>query len=213
MRVRNEHKRLIRSAAVFGVVGPVLLGSVIAALTWLQRDFMRELGWHPLEAPTLDWPSGLALGPYGDVMIATFILCGMMLLPFAAGLHRSIAAPTQWGGPGLLALAGVAMILLAFKADPTLVQRPPTWHGRLHDAAFALLGVSLLPAMLLLARRFQRDSAWRGLTGFTWVVAVLVMPAFVLQGLAFYAFLIAVLVWFVAVGVRLWRVAQETDHS
>lgn len=71
-----NNQRAIHVAALAGMAGPLLLGGTIAALTWLQRDFMRGLGWNPISAPTLDWPSGLALGPYGNVMEAAFIGSG-----------------------------------------------------------------------------------------------------------------------------------------
>ena len=52
----------IRFAAYAGIIGPLLLGSVITILTIAERNFMTSIGW-TLRAP-LDWPSGLALGPY-----------------------------------------------------------------------------------------------------------------------------------------------------
>ncbi len=197
---------MTRIAAALGMVGPLLLGGTIAALTWAERDFMHGLGWDPISAPTLDWPSGLALGPYGSVMEAAFIGSGIAMIIFAAGLQRGIAHPEQRGGPTLLGIAGVALVLLVSKTDPTLSRQPPTWHGRIHDAAFVLLGLSLLPAMLLLARRFRRDPAWRGHASYTIATLLLAAPAFVLKGLAFYVFLAALLLWVALTAARLWRI-------
>jgi hypothetical protein len=197
---------MTRGAAVVGMAGTLLLCGTIAALTWAERDFMRGLGWHPISAPTFDWPSGLALGPYGSVMEAAFIGSGIAMIVFAAGLQRGLARPEQRGGPTLLTLAGVALVLLAFKTDPTLSRLPPTWHGRIHDAAFVLLGASLLPAMLLLARRFRHDPAWRGHATYTLATLLLAAPAFVLKGLAFYVFLVAMLLWIALTAARLWRI-------
>jgi hypothetical protein len=203
-----NNRVIVRVAATLGMAGPLLLGGAIAALTWLERDFMRGLGWDPIGAPTLDWPSGLALGPYGGIMEAAFIGSGMGMIIFAAGLQRGVAHPKQWSGPALLAVAGGALMLLASKTDPTLSHAPPTWHGRLHDAAFVLLGMALLPAMLLLARRFRHDPAWRGHAGYTLATLLLAAPAFVLKGLAFYVFLAAMLLWVTLTAARLWRGAS-----
>ena len=53
------------------LIGPLLFALVVVTLTLLQYDFLRGLGWDPINAPTFDWPSGLALGPYGIVMTLT----------------------------------------------------------------------------------------------------------------------------------------------
>ena len=48
------------------LLGSVLFAAVLTALTIIQYDFMRGLGWHPINDPTFDWPGGLALGKYGS---------------------------------------------------------------------------------------------------------------------------------------------------
>ena len=81
---------MIKLAARAGMIGPVLFGLVLAALTFLQYDFLLSLGWDPIHAPTFDWPSGLALGDYGWIMTATFLLSGLMMAIFASGLRFSL---------------------------------------------------------------------------------------------------------------------------
>lgn len=198
-----------RLAAVAGMTGPALLGGTIAGLTYLQYDFLRSLRWHPTQAPTTDWPSGLALGPYGDVMVAMFVCSGVMLIGFALGLHRSIAGQPKVG-PLLLAVSGAALALLAFKTDPTYRSTPTTLAGRIHDSAFVLLGLSLLPAMLSLSQAFRRDARWRGYTLYTLLTLALIAPAFVLKGAAFYLFLIGIMLWFEMVAIRLWRIGRAS---
>ena len=97
-----------RSAALAGIVGPLVLGGMIGVLTVLQYQFMIGLRWHPLRAPTTDWPSGLALGPYGWLMVATFVVSGLLLMYFALGLHQAVHKTTR-SGPALLMIAGVAL--------------------------------------------------------------------------------------------------------
>lgn len=192
----------LRRAALAGWCGAALLGGATAGLTGLQYDFMLGLGWRPLAAPTFDWPSGLALGPYGAWMTAAFLGGGALLAGLALGLQRALGAGA---GPRLLFAAGAALMLLASPTDPTIRSTPATLAGRLHDAAFALLGLSFLPALLLLAARMRAAPAWRHLAAPTLLVALLAAPAFLLKGLFFYAFFAAALAWVAAVAARLWR--------
>src|SRR3990172_5578034 len=88
--------------------GPILFATVLTALTIIQYDFMRGLGWHPLNDPTFDWPSGLALGKYGFVMTAAFIISGLIMILFATRLHLHLKpALISQAGPALLALSGL----------------------------------------------------------------------------------------------------------
>lgn len=199
----------VRGAALAGMLGPLLLGGVIIGLTGLEYNFLRSLRWHPLYATTIDWPSGLALGPYGWIMVSAFILCGLLLACFALGLHVQLTRPGElpWVSR-LLFVAAVAMILLSFKTDPTYRTTPHTVHGLIHDGAFVLLGLTLLPAMFLLARRFQHDSIWHPYARYTLITVLVIAPAFALKGIAFYLFLAGVLLWFEIIAFRLWQITQ-----
>jgi hypothetical protein len=190
---------LIRYAALAGIVGPILFAVVVAGLTILESDFMRTLGWHPL-GPVIDWPSGLARGPSGWLMTATFFLCGALMAFFAHGLKlvfQDKLATT------LLMIAGIAMMGLIFTTDETLSPAPRTWHGLLHDGFFTVLGFTLMPGMLLLGRVFRRNAQWEDLSVYTWATLALIIPTFWLKGVAFYVFLAAILTWCVVVAFRL----------
>lgn len=200
-----------RLAGLAGIAGPAWLGGTIAALSVTEYEFMRSLGWHPLDAPTLDWPSGLALGPHGGWLTAAFVGCGALQAPFALALHRALPPTPRGGyGPALLAASGGALALLASPTDPTLAGGPRTAHGLLHDGAFVLLGLTLLPGMLLLGARFRRDPAWRGHAAYTWGTLALAAPAFALKGAAFYLFLAAALTWFAVTGARLYHTPRPS---
>jgi len=67
-----------RVASAAGMAAPLLFGGALVVLTLVENHFLRSLGWDPLQAPTLDWPSGLALGPYGSLMTAVFITTGLL---------------------------------------------------------------------------------------------------------------------------------------
>jgi Protein of unknown function (DUF998) len=195
----------IKLAARAGLIGPFLFGIILTTLTILKYYFLLSLGWHPLRAPTFDWPSGLALGDYGWIMTTTFILSGLMLALFASGLRLSLP-PVRPASVGtlLLTLAGISIMGIAFTTDPTIRSTSATWHGRLHDMSFVLLGLTLPPAMILLGYAFRNDEHWNTLSYYTWITVALALPTFWLKGAAFYVFMLAVLVWCEVVAVKLY---------
>jgi hypothetical protein len=191
--------QLIRYAALAGIIGPILFALVLMGLTIVQDDFMRTLGWNPT-GPVIDWPSGLALGPYGWLMIVTFFVCGTLMAFFAYGLKQALNDKLA---TTLLMIAGFAMIGLIFTTDPTQTTVRKSWHGVLHDSFFALLGLTLMPGMLLLGGVFQKHEQWKNLSIYTWVTLALIVPTFWLKGVFFYVFLLAILTWSVVVALRL----------
>jgi len=193
---------LLKAASLAGMIGPVLFGAALLILTLAEYDFMRSLGWDPLYAVTTDWPSGLSLGPYGGWMIATFILAGLLLILFAFGLWQLFPKSL---GPGLLLVSGIAVMALSSLTDPTYRSTPATLHGQIHDAAYILLGLSLFPGLFVMARAFGRLPGWRAHAWLTWGVLALVIPTFIIKGITFYIFLLAVLGWYELTAVRIWR--------
>ena len=195
---------MIKLAARAGILGPSLFAVVLFTLTILKYDFLLSLGWHPLNDPTFDWPSGLALGDYGWVMTLTFLLSGILMTIFASGLRLSLPRSRVTLFSTLaLTCSGLALAGLAFTTDPTIRTTPGTWHGRLHDLSFVLLGLTLMPAMLLLGFAFWQEKHWRSLSLYTWATMALAVPSFWLKGAAFYIFLLAVLTWLVVIAQRL----------
>jgi hypothetical protein len=190
---------LIHLAALSGVIGPILFAVVLTLLTVLQEDFMRTLGWNPT-GPVIDWPSGLALGPYGWLMTVTFFVCGALMAFFAYGLKLAL---DEKFATTLLMIAGFAMMGLIFTTDPTLTTVRKSWHGVLHDSFFAVLGLTLMPGMLLLGRVFQKHEQWKNLSIYTWITLALIIPTFWLKGVAFYVFLLAILTWSVVIALNL----------
>jgi hypothetical protein len=204
--------KLQKLAVLGGIVGPVWFAGAVTVLTIVQYDFMRGLGWDPFHAPTFDWPSGLSLGPYGLWMTLTFILSGLLMVTFALALRTALGEGTapRIGTLGLL-LAGCALAGLAFTTDPTIRSTPATWHGRLHDLSFVLLGIFMLTSMLGLGKAFQNDKRWRGFGTYTFVTAACAIPSFALKGIAFYLFLGAILTWSVVIAIKLLRVSNPRN--
>ena len=207
--MRNER---FRSTSVAGILGPLWLGSTILVLTVVQYDFMRGLRWHPINAPQIDWPSGLALGPYGGFMTLAFLFSGVCLFVFAQGVRQVLGESRRsYLSFYLLCGASVGLLLLAFPTDPTFRSTPATWSGRIHDGAFALLGVCLLPSFLLIAAQLRHRPHWQPIARGAVIVALTLIPAFLLKGIFFYVFLVAALGWIVWVAVGLGREGRIED--
>jgi hypothetical protein len=196
----------LRGAAVAGMAGPALFALVVVVLTLTQYDFMVGIGWRPIEDPAGAWPSGLALGPYGWAQSLNFAVSGLLLVVFAAGLHRGVAGSSRVG-PTLLALSGVAMALLAFQTDPIVRAGPRTLHGWVHDLAFVSFVASLAPAFYFLARRMGKDPLWKRHGRYTLITGLLIIPLFLLPGPTYYLSLALVLAWLEILAIRLWAVS------
>jgi Protein of unknown function (DUF998) len=193
-----------KAAIISGLIGPILFALVVTTLTIVKYNFLLSLGWHPIYAPTFDWPSGLALGNYGWIMTATFIISGFMMTLLASGLRLSLPrSRSTLISTFTLSLAGLALAGLAFTTDPTIRSTPATWHGQLHDLSFVLLGITLMPSMFLLGFVFHKDDHWDSLSLYTWLTVALALPAFWLKGAAFYVFMLAVLTWSEITAIRL----------
>ena len=199
-------------AGAVGIISPLFFTASVTVLTLAQYNFMRSLGWDPLYAPTFDWPSGLSLGAYGWLMTLTFIISGALMAVFALGLHSSLQTRSGKSGSFLLMFAGFAVIGLAFTTDPTLRSTPATWHGRLHDLSFVLLGLALIPAMIVLGIAFQKQIRWKTFSAYTWMTAALALLTFILKGIAFYIFLLAMLAWNEVIAYHLWKTGDRSEH-
>ena len=205
--IETRRRVIIKIAALAGMVGPILFGSVLLTLTALEYDFMLGIGWHPITDPADAWPSALALGPYGSLQVANFVVSGILLMLFAPGLHLGITKQrASRTGPGLLFAAGMAMALMGFETDPIQRVGPRTLHGLIHDVAFVLFIVALLGAVLSLWRRFKTDPRWRGHARYTLAIGVLAIMFLLLPGVAYYLFILTLLAWIEVTAIRLQHV-------
>ena len=99
------------------------------------------------------------------------------------------------------------MVLMGFETDPIRRAGPRTLHGLIHDLAFVLFVLALLLAFPFLWRRFRRDPAWRAHAPYALATGVIATLSLSLLGVAYYFFVAAVLVWFEATALRLWRLS------
>ena len=204
-RIETRRRTIVMAASLAGMLGPVLFVGVLLALTALQYDFMVGIGWRPLADPAGAWPSGLALGPYGPLLDANFVTCGLLLMLFATGLH--IGAEGSRGletGPALLFVAGTAMVFMCFETDPIHGVGPRSLHGLVHDAAFVLFVLAMLAAIFSLWPSFRKDLHWRGHARYTLATGMLAVLFLLLPGVAYYLFVVTLLAWIFVTARRLW---------
>ncbi|MBA3423096.1 MAG: DUF998 domain-containing protein [Rubrobacter sp.] len=209
--IRNgmeDRYHIVRRGALAGIAGPLIFAAVVVILTVAEYDFLRGLGWHPTRRNEVAWPSSTALGPYGWVQVANFVIFGLLMVVFAAGLWRAAKA-RGWSrvGPALVFVAGIAWLILGFfKTD-----RPGaeiSFSGIMHGVGFMLLILSMTLAFFTFAWTWRRDPYWRGLrwyslaSGVLLIAVLFILSAFLGQ-LTDYLFLLLVLAWPVVVGARL----------
>lgn len=149
----------MRKLLYAGVVGPLLFIVV----------FLIEGATRPGYSAWRHYVSQLATGDGGWVQTVNFLVCGALVLVFAAALRRAIQGTRgSIGGPALLGLFAVALLLAgAFATDPALgypVGAAPvhTAHGMVHGLA-GLFAFTLLPAAsLVLAWHYaaMRELRW-----------------------------------------------------
>lgn len=141
----------LRNAALAGMIGPALF--IAAVLTLAEYGFMVRLGWDPVGASDVPWPSASAVGPLGWLQVLNFAFFGFTLMVFAIGLHQGVVSlgRASWVGPALLVVAGVAPVLAAFKTDPYLSEGPQTWHGWIHGLYPSRPIAAALPFLLVVA--------------------------------------------------------------
>jgi hypothetical protein len=188
-----------------GILGAPAFGGLLLLLTILQYDFLISLHWSPLMP--IDWPSGLAIGPYGGWMTAGFIAGGLALILFARGLRILFPKSVV---PFLFLTYGFAMFMLVSPTDPTYGgPDPKTFHSILHDSAYVLLGISFVPGMIVLARKFRHLPEWQAYALPTWVAIILIIPSLMIKLVALYVFLLAILGWYELISIRIWQLAHK----
>lgn len=209
---KTESPATPRKAALAGVIGPALFAATLVSLTIIQYEFMLSIGWKPWSDPGGAWPSGLALGSYGWAMDASFIISGLLLIVFAAGLWRGVRSGANIGS-ALLAVSGLAMALMAFETDPILREGPRSFHGWVHDISFAVFAISFLASMFFLWREFRSIPDWRSHARPTLAAGIIAVVCLILPGVAYYFFVGVLLAWIWATAMKLSRIANPSCRA
>jgi len=204
--------RVTKSLLGYGVIaGPVYVAT--ALVQSLTREGF-ELGRH-------QW-SLLANGDLGWIQIANFVVTGLMVLAFAAGLRRALGTGPGSRAPQLVAVYGVSLMAAGvFRADPALGfpagtpegPAPISWHGIVHFAAGAVGFTCLAIACFAVARRYAAEGH-RGWARYSRLTGVVFLAGFAMvasgrgseaANLAFTAAVILVFGWLAAVAAQRYR--------
>ncbi|MCW2881614.1 MAG: hypothetical protein JWQ95_5714 [Sphaerisporangium sp.] len=139
-----------------------LLAGPVFLTVWLAQALTRE-GFDPAYHPL----SLLSLGELGWIQIGNFVVTGLLMIGFAAGLRRT---PAGRVAAVLMALSGAGLIMAGvFTTDPGAgfppgapTGAPPhvSWHGVVHEVGFAVVTLSWIAACVVLARRFTGRARW-----------------------------------------------------
>ena len=214
----EDRYHIVRRGAIAGIAGPLIFAAVVVFLTVAEYDFLRGLGWHPIRRNEVYWPSSTALGPYGWIQVANFVIFGLLMLVFAAGLWRAAKA-RGWSrvGPALMFVAGVALLILGFfKTD-----RPGaeiSFSGTMHGVGFMVLLLSMTLACFAFAWTWRRDPHWRGLLWYSLasgglLIAVFFILSSFLGAFTIYVLLLLLFAWPVVVGARLRTTSSTPDGN
>lgn len=151
--------------ALAGIVGPFMLVTLdlIAAFTAPDYSIIRQS------------MSALALTSKGGIETIGFMMMGLMIEAFTAGLYLNIKRRRGFGfGTALLTFFGFGMLLVGtFKTNE--VGAPPTFNGYVHTtAAFSVLGLFPI-ALALMLQSIKNDPRWHKLFRYTIVTGIIAL--------------------------------------
>ena len=161
-----QAKEGVRDVGIFlalcGATGPLILVAMdlVAALTQPKYSFVH------------DSISALALTSMGWIQTTGFMLIGLLIEGFTAGLFLNIKRRRGFGfGIALLAFFGFGMLVLGV-FHINAVGAPATFDSRIHiTAAYSVLG--LFPvALALMFSSVKNDPRWHALFPYTVIAAI-----------------------------------------
>jgi hypothetical protein len=202
----------LRTGGVAGLLMLPLFAATVVVLTWLEWEFLHDLGWTVLHAHDVNYPSGLARGDLGPLQSLNFVALGFLAFLFARGLRTQFVHRR----PGILARIGFGAVALGglLSAFPTdLPGEPTSWHGLLHGLGFVLLMGGNLVAFVAAGLALREAPGW----GRLWVysianaaAAILVTLVLVpLDQVSFYAAIVVLLSYYGVLGFRMRRLAGQ----
>ena len=129
-------------------------------------------------------PAEYAVGPFGYLMTSAFLSLSMGTWALVLGLGRDLPHRGLLRiGIIFLALWGVGLLVAAaFPIDPE--GAPQTLAGTIHGINGPLIFLSLMIGMNLVSRGFKSDPRWRQIHRFAAALALLMIPEFVVGGVA-----------------------------
>lgn len=200
-----------------------LLGCGVAAGVLMPALILADGATRPGYSLWRHGASQLGTGERWWLLALTFVVSGLLLLPFAAGLRRALrpGRAATWG-PYLMAAAGLSLVAAGIiPTDPALGYPPgepaiATAAGRVHGLIGLVLFIALSAAGFVLAHRLRETS--RGWALYSRISGLLVIVLAFAAGIAYrlqaqgapvgaleHVSLLIACCWIVAIGVRYMR--------
>jgi hypothetical membrane protein len=204
---RSRPPRWARWVTLAGMAAPAGFFTVMMALG--------------LVTPGYDWlaryGSELSLGPLGWIMIANFVILGVVELALAAVLGRAIGDRVSgWVATAAVGLIGAAFVTAGVcVTDPArLVSGAHTWHGIVHALMAVVIFFIATPiAGLATARRLRRQRRFARYSALTAVATpALLFVTFVsgsFLGLTERIVIAVVFAWLTSLAAQLRRTSQS----
>ena len=136
----------VRARLIAGAVAPPLFVCVLASLTVIEWGFLRRVEWSAVHRTKVEWPSLLALGHFGWVMIAEFVVTGICGMALASAIWETARGMSERVEAVLVGVVSIAIGLEAFGPDSPLATGPASWHDSIHNSVFPAIPVASLGA-------------------------------------------------------------------
>jgi hypothetical protein len=202
-----------KQLGTMGMVGVIVWVVAVIALHFLDPDL----------AAADTYVSDYALGDYGWLMRAAFIVVGIGTIAIGLGLRLSLAPGKRVTASVILVLiAGIGFLLAGiFNGDPTGVEDLTT-AGMIHLVSALVLFLSLVVSAWLLRGVFKRDESWGSLSTpalwFAIALTVLFLVSFGTPedgpvGLTQRLFAGVMMVWLFVLGMNVRRIGAANIDS
>jgi hypothetical protein len=125
--------------------------------------------------------SSLSLGPGGWVQQVSFVVFGLSMIWMAFAWRKFLKGGVgETWYPIVRCVEGLAIIICGFfNTDPNegypkdAVFVSPTFNGMVHSLIGAVSFIAIIVGYFILARRFTRESQWRGWSAYSMITAIL----------------------------------------
>jgi hypothetical protein len=200
------------------VLAPALLAGAMGALTIYEAPFLREVGWSSVHRTPTEWPSLLAVGPGGWLMVLAFAIAAVLGAWLAAAAWAVSKSRRERLASTLLGLTAVGLVGVAFPADsPNLDAQ--SWHAAIHNEAYPLIPLGTVGAALVLSVGRPHGRLGVRLATPSRLLVPVMLVAFactnvddVAQVARYFAFA-ALLTWTAAAGWAVWQSALEPSRG
>ena len=203
-----------RRLALGGILGPMVFVAAVLVTAAARPEYhhatqtISELG----EVGA----SRAALMNYGG-----FLLYGVLIIGFAAGLHAEIGnGPADWLGPLLVAIYGLGYFAVAFApCNPGCTGATPIPSEQAHFLISRVIFLTAVAGPLVLFVRLAKDPAWAGVSYLVLLLSVGGYLLFLLPipglgaGTQQRLFVGCTLGWILVLAWRLFRLNSPTSTS